>query len=79
MADHVKEDDADEDDVPDDFIFPSFYAFVVYGPFVEENQRLSLLLTDDADKKKGEGSRSRMRENAKNTKKLDAAHDQSTV
>ena len=68
----------EDDDVPDDFIFPSFYAFVVYGPFVEENQRLSLLLTDDADKKKGEGSRTKMRESEKAAKKLNAAHDQST-
>ena len=36
--------------VPTSYIFPSFMAFVSYGPFVEKNKRLNLFLVKDSAK-----------------------------
>lgn len=49
--------DVDENktvNVPTDYLFPSFFIFVIHGPFVPTNQRLDILLLDNKDKKKGE-------------------------
>ena len=42
------EDKDDEISCPDDYIFPGFMAFIVWGPFAEPNDRLSLFDTSDA-------------------------------
>ena len=39
-----------DDCVPDQYLLPSFMAFVLWGPFVEPEKRLSLLVSDDAHK-----------------------------
>ena len=43
--------DGDEPDVPDDYIFQSYFAFIAWGPFAPINERLEILMTTD-DKKK---------------------------
>ena len=42
--------DKDDDYVPEDYIFPSFMAYVLWGPFAIESDKLSLFCTDDAPK-----------------------------
>ena len=37
-------DSDDEDEVPNDYIFPSFMAFVLWGPFAEKENQLTLFL-----------------------------------
>ena len=36
--------------MPFGFIFPGFMAFVLWGPFVKESDRLTMFLTDDVSK-----------------------------
>ena len=36
--------------VPANYIFPSFMAFVIYGPFVDKSKQLTLFLHKDAAK-----------------------------
>lgn len=48
-------DDKDDNiDIPDDYIFPSFFIFIIFGPFDPNNDRLSFLLTSDKDVSKKE-------------------------
>ena len=44
-------------EVPEDYIFPSFIVFMLYGPFVTPDQQLMLLLIDDSAVKKCDGTR----------------------
>ena len=37
-------------DVPSDWAFPSYMSFVLFGPFAEENDRLSIFEPSDAPK-----------------------------
>jgi hypothetical protein len=48
----VQKRDVDDEDefVPDDCIFPSYFCFVLWGPFVEKEKQLTLFLPDDAPK-----------------------------
>ena len=55
--DSEMEDDEIDSDVPLDYLFPSFYVFVLYGPFVSPSNRLDINLVDNKGKKKGEGTR----------------------
>lgn len=61
--------------VPTDYLFPSFFVFVAYGPFVPSNQRLDMLLLDNRDKKKGVGTRAELRKKDANEKILESKHD----
>jgi len=69
----------DFDDVPQDYVFPSYYAFITYGPFADATDQLSLLLTDDENKKKGEGTRAQSRKAAKTAKDVDSGHSISSI
>ena len=69
----------DSDDVPSHYIFPSFFVFVLWGPFVPSDQRLNLLLTISKDKIKGKGSRDQDRKKELNSKRDDAATDMTAV
>ena len=65
-------------DVPLDYIFPSFFVFVLYGPFVPKDDRLSLFIIDDKNKKKGEGTRAKGRaEDLK--RKVSESHNDNTA
>ena len=37
-------------EIPDNFIFPSFFVFVVWGPYADVNNRLNLTLVNDDNK-----------------------------
>ena len=45
-----KEHSDKEQDVPDDFIFPSFFAFLLWGPFADPSNRLTIMETKDPSK-----------------------------
>ena len=51
----------DETYVSSDYLFPSFFVFVLYGPFVPASDRLNIYLTNNKDKKKGDGTRAEIR------------------
>ena len=48
---NVAEDGEEEIVVPDNYMFPGFMSFMVWGPFVEPNDRLSLFITSDGKKR----------------------------
>jgi len=44
------DDGCDDIDMPFAYIFPGFMAFLLWGPFVKESDRLTIFLKDDAPK-----------------------------
>ena len=46
------EGDESDSDVPLDYLFPSFYVFVLYGPFVPPSDRLDINLVDNKGEKR---------------------------
>ena len=50
---HTSSDESDIVSIPDDYVFPSYFVFIAFGPFVEPDLRLPLVLIDDKIKKKG--------------------------
>ena len=49
----MEDDESESDsDVPLDYLFPSFYVFVFYGPFVSPSNRLDINLVDNKGKKR---------------------------
>ena len=72
----IDEDASESDtDVPLDYLFPSFYVFVLYGPFVSPSNRLDINLVDNKGKKKGEGTRAELRKKEAADKKIDSSND----
>ena len=69
--------DSDEDttDIPSEYLFPSFFVFVLYGPFVPPSDQLNINLIDNNAKKKGEGTRAELRANEAKEKAIDAEND----
>ena len=61
--------------MPSDYIFPSFFVFMLWGPFVPPDKRLTLLLTTTKDKSKGKGSREEDRKKQLNNRRNDASTD----
>ena len=61
--------------MPSDYIFPSFFVFMLWGPFVPPDKRLTLLLTTTKDKSKGKGSREEDRKKQLNNMRDDASTD----
>ena len=53
---------------PDSYMFPSFLAFIACGPFAEPEDQLNKMLTDDTNKKKGDGTRTKLRAKVKGDK-----------
>jgi len=41
-----------DDEVSDDWIFPGFMAFILWGPFVKQSDRFITFQNDDCGKKK---------------------------
>ena len=70
---------SDSREVPDDYLFPSFFVFVPYGPFVPPSERLDINLIDNGGKKKGEATRSEMREKEAKEKAEDATNDKNVA
>jgi len=68
----------DDDYVPEEYIFPSFMAFVLWGPFAIDSEKLSLFCTDDAAKSTV-ASRAQKRKMALQLKKEERAGDRSAV
>ena len=64
--------------IPEDFIFPSFFVFVLWGPFVPADKRLPLTLVSDKGVKQGR-SRSTQRAKDKNSKMIDLINDNENV
>lgn len=64
--------DGSECDIPSDFVFPSFFVFVLYGPFVPPSDQLNINIIDAKDKKKGEGTRAQQRKLEAKEKELEA-------
>ena len=77
--DSNEDQDSDSDDIPDKWVFPSYFAFIAWGPFVDISERLALLLTDELHKSKENSSRQHLRKNVKNAKDKKSAHDSSAV
>jgi len=50
-------------------------VFVVYGQFVNASDRLDVLLIDNKDRKKGEGTRAQLRSKDAKDKALVSKHD----
>ena len=69
----------DEDPMPKNYIFPSFYVFMLWGPFASVEDRLPLLLTDETNKSKKECTRSQRRLAEKKEKVDDSVHDLSAA
>jgi len=63
------------DDIPQEYLFPSFFVVVVYGPFVPASDRLDILLVDNKDRKKGESTRSQLRNKDAKDEALVSKHD----
>ena len=61
--------------IPKEYLFPFFFVFVAYGPFVPVCDRLEILLVDNKDKKKGEGTRAQLRNKDEKEKALESKHD----
>ena len=59
------EGDSENDRIPEGYVFPSYYAFITWGPFAPIDERLSLFLTDDRDKNRSDGSRTQLRKELK--------------
>ena len=64
--------------IPSDYIFPSFIVFVIWGPFAQPDNRLEILLIDDKDKSKKEGTWAQQRINKAKKKQNDSASDTAT-
>ena len=70
---NISEDEFEE--VPDSYMFPSFFAFVAWGPFAELEDQLNIMLTDDTNKKKGDGIRAKLRAKVKGDKDSSRQND----
>ena len=71
--------DNDSDGVLKDYLFPSYLAFIMCGPFAEIEDRLSPFLTDETGKSKVDATRAQKRIADKKAKPTDAEHDSSTI
>ena len=58
-------------DIPDDYLFPSFFVFVLWGPYVPPDHRLNISLTTDRDRTKS-GSVRELKKKESEQKKLNA-------
>ena len=65
----------DETEVPKDYLFPSFYVFVLHGPFVPPSDRLDINLMDNKDRRKGDRSRAELRKKESKEKAIDSVND----
>ena len=74
-----KSSEKEDVEVPADYIFPSFFVFILHGPFVPKDDRLSLFLIDDKSNKKGDGSRSTARNEDKKRKASESHHDSTAI
>ena len=77
-GDSDEQNEEDEDYVPDDYIFPSFMAYVLWGPFAIESSKLSLFCLADAPKT-AVMSRSAKRKAALQLKKDERDNDRSAI
>ena len=60
--------------VPDEYFFPSFFTFVLWGPFANPNDQLHQAVLEDRVQGKAK-SRNQKREDKKETKDLERQHD----
>ena len=67
--------DEDFDDVPEDYIFPSFIAFIAWGPFAAPEEQLNIQLIDETLKPKGKGNRKDIRDSASEEKDINRVND----
>lgn len=63
------------DNAPTNYIFPSFFVFLTWGPFVPPDKRLPLTLVTDVNKKKGSSFRAEQRRQDAKDGRKGAAHD----
>ena len=71
--------DDDDEDVPDDYLFPSYFVFVTYGPFATPEDELNILKIDDEGGKNPDGSRAKHRAKLKDTKVLERENDDTAI
>jgi len=71
--------DSENDDVPHNYLFSSFFVFVLWVPFVEPDSRLIINLLDDKNKSKGIGTRKEMRKKDRDEKIMDRKADTSAA
>ena len=74
-----EENDEDSTDVPPEYLFPSFFVFVLYGPFVPPSDQLNSSVIDNKNKNKIEGTREEMRKKDANEKAIDAKNDSTST
>jgi len=54
------------DGTPNEYVFPSYFVFITWGPFASIDDRLELFLTDNTNKTTGEEGKARQRKLSKN-------------
>lgn len=73
----VEDDDDDFDDVPQEYLFPSYCSCITYGPLAAD--QLSVSLTDDDNMHKGEDLRAKKRKSDSMSKNSEASNNSSAV
>ena len=74
-----KSSDEEDTEVPQNYIFPSFFVFILWGPFVVVEGRLILFLIDNKNKKKGGGTRESDGSQYRKRKISDSHNDDTTL
>merc|ERR1740124_45293 len=72
----ISDSDGEEPDVPGDYIFASYFAFIAWGSFAPINERLEILLTTD-DKKVEKSTNATRKVKERKKKDSERAHDSS--
>ena len=75
-TDICESDDDSVVEVPDNFIFPGYMAFRLWGPFAAPEDRLLIFEVDDAPKNAAALSRAAKRKLDMNNKDMDRAYDE---
>lgn len=66
---------SEDDNVRHDYLFLSFFVFVLWGPFVETDSRLVINPLDDKNTSKGVGTRKETRKKDRDEKITDSTVD----
>jgi len=72
----ISDSDGEEPNVPSAYIFPSYFAFIAWGPFAPINERLEVLMTTD-DKKVDRVTTASKKVNERKQKDNERVHDTS--
>lgn len=71
--------DFDSEDIPDKWVFQSYFAFIIWGHFIAIGGRSALYLSNGLDKSKDKSSKKQLQKGAKAAKDNEFDHDSSAV